>query len=253
IAESAIAVVMIEGVGAVSGYVNVLESIVVIIPHRHSHVVVILRHSTDTGFFRDIGESAVGVLTVEPVPELWIGFVGQLAIRHGIVDFGAIGKEDVQPSVVVVIKKSDTSSHRLDQVLITGCRVLLLKLDFSSFGDISELHLLNWRGSQCAREHDAGRDCGPNLRSVPHGWPKALQLMASPFWRHALRPPFDFYQGARLEARRNRPLSAASLANAMADFDFSAASSSEPQKRRKFSFYRLLESRFVSGHAWSWR
>src|SRR5581483_5816599 len=113
--------------------------------------VVILRHSTDTGFFRDIGESAVGVLTVEPVPELWIGFVGQLAIRHGIVDFGAIGKEDVQPSVVVVIKKSDTSSHRLDQVLITGCRVLLLKLDFSGFGDVSELHLLHWLPRQFRR------------------------------------------------------------------------------------------------------
>ena len=145
---------MVERVAAVAGDVDIFEAVVVVVADRHAHAVVVLRHSGEAGLFRDIGERAVGVLVIEPVPELAVGLVGQFAIRHGIVDLGAVGEEDVQPSVVVVVEQSDAASHGLDQILVRGGGVFVLEVDPGGLGDVGELHV----GRGCSAHQAANQD-----------------------------------------------------------------------------------------------
>ena len=120
---------MVERVAAVAGYVDIFEAVVVVVADCHAHAVVVLWHSGEAGLFRHIGKRAIGVLMIEPVPELAVGLVGQFAVRHRIVDLSAVGEEDVQPSVVVVIEQRDAAAHGLHQVLIRGGGVFVLEVD----------------------------------------------------------------------------------------------------------------------------
>src|SRR6266480_332623 len=62
--------------------------------------------SDNSGAFRYVSERAVGVLIIEPVPEPAIGLVRKLAVRHRIVDLRAVGEEDVQPPIVVIVQRA---------------------------------------------------------------------------------------------------------------------------------------------------
>src|SRR5689334_6046116 len=95
IRERAVSVVMIERVAAVTRYINIFKAVVIVIAYRYAHIVVVLWHSSETRLFRDIGKRAIGILMIKPVPELAVGLVGQFVIRHGVVDLGTVGEEDV--------------------------------------------------------------------------------------------------------------------------------------------------------------
>src|SRR5882762_3417993 len=140
VGERAISVVVVQRVAAVVGHVDIFEAVVVIVAHGDAHSVVVLRHSGEARLFRDVGKRAVGVLVIEPVRELPVGLVGELAVRHGIVDLCAIDKEDVEPSIVVVIQQCYAASHGLDQVLVRGRGVFVFEIDSRGLGDVRELH-----------------------------------------------------------------------------------------------------------------
>ena len=94
---------MVERVPSIACHVDVFETIIVVVTHRHTHRIVALRHPSEAGFFRHIRECAVGVLMIKPVPKPAIGLVRKLAVRHRIVDLRAVGEEDVQPPIVVIV------------------------------------------------------------------------------------------------------------------------------------------------------
>ena len=59
IGKGPISIVVIKGVATIAGYVNVLESVVVIVTDCNPHAVVILRHSGQAGPLGHVGEGAI--------------------------------------------------------------------------------------------------------------------------------------------------------------------------------------------------
>src|SRR5207302_489908 len=64
IGKRPIAIVVVERVAPIAGYVNVFEAVVVIVAYRDPHAVVILRHSGQTGLLGDVGEGAIRILVI---------------------------------------------------------------------------------------------------------------------------------------------------------------------------------------------
>jgi len=95
VGERAVPIVMVEHVPSIACHVDVFETIIVVVTHRHTHRIVVLRRPSEAGFFRHVRECAIGVLMIKPVPKPAIGLVRKLAVRHRIVDLRAVGEEDV--------------------------------------------------------------------------------------------------------------------------------------------------------------
>src|SRR5262249_23942931 len=120
IGKGSVAIIVIQGISAVAGYIDILEAVIVVVADRHSHAVEVLGHSAEPGFPGNIAESAIRILVVQTIPEFRIRFVRHLAVGHGIVNASAVDKEEVQPSIVVIVQQSDPAPHGLDQVLVSG-------------------------------------------------------------------------------------------------------------------------------------
>ena len=146
---------MVERVTAKAGYVDIFEAVVVVVAHGHPHIVVVLRHPGEAGLFRDIGKRAIGILMIEPIPELAVGLVRQLVIRHGIVDLGAIREEDIEAAVVVVIEESYAAAHGFYQVLVRGGGAFVLEIDLDGLGNVGKLHVRRGCGAHQAEEQSA--------------------------------------------------------------------------------------------------
>src|SRR6185295_4995664 len=129
VTEGAVAVVAVEGVATVTGDVEVLEAVVVVVARGHAHAVDVLRHSREPRPLRDVLESVVRLLVVEPAPESPVGPVRPRGGRHGIVELRAVREEYVEPADVVVVEDGHASAHRLQQVLARGGGVLVLEVD----------------------------------------------------------------------------------------------------------------------------
>ena len=84
---------------------------------------------------------------IQTVPELAVRLVGKFAVRHWIFDLRPIGKEDIQPTIVVIIEHSNSAPHRLYQVLVRSGRVFVLEINFDELADIRKLHVCSGRGA----------------------------------------------------------------------------------------------------------
>src|SRR5260370_27661620 len=84
-----------------AGDVEINESVVVIVACRYSHRIT---DALQAGFLSYIGKGAVPVVVEEPVRVTGIAFFEG---RDG----RAIGKEDVQPTVIVVVEERYSASH----------------------------------------------------------------------------------------------------------------------------------------------
>ena len=158
VGERAVPIVMVERVPSIACHVDVFETIIVVVTHRHTHRIVALRHPSEAGFFRHIRECAVGVLMIKPVPKPAIGLVRKLAVRHRIVDLRAVGEEDVQPPIVVIVQEGHASSHSFHQVFVGSCGVFVLEIDVRGPSDIGELHVRTGCGRGHTEEKPKGHD-----------------------------------------------------------------------------------------------
>ena len=78
VGERAVPIVMVEHVPSIACHVDVFETIIVVVTHRHTHRIVVLRRPSEAGFFRHVRECAIGVLMIKPVPKPAIGLVRKL-------------------------------------------------------------------------------------------------------------------------------------------------------------------------------
>src|SRR5437762_2717562 len=114
IRKSAIAVVMVKDALLVAGDEDVLVSVAVIIPNRHTHCEKVGR---DSGLLRDVRESAVAIVAVE----------GVMVRSLRVVDrrFPGVHEQQVHVAVIVVIKDGHTGRLSLGQeVLLRLCVVM---------------------------------------------------------------------------------------------------------------------------------
>src|SRR5437867_3240911 len=87
---------------------QVVVAVVVIIANADAGLPAGARQS---GFFADVGKCAVAVVLVEMRS-------GRFSRLPASVELGAIGQVDVEPSVIVVIKKGQAASLGLDDVAL---------------------------------------------------------------------------------------------------------------------------------------
>src|SRR5690348_10635386 len=113
VCECPITVVVIQDVSPQIGDIDIRATIIVVVADGDSHAVESAQHSS---LLRDIGECAVAVVPVEPIPELRVGLVRFATSRHRVLKLRAIHEVNVQPAVSVEIEERDSSNHRLNQV-----------------------------------------------------------------------------------------------------------------------------------------
>ena len=128
VGKRAIAIVVQQLVTVHAGNVQIDKSIVVIIPSSDSHGIPNAFHSRLLGHIR---KGTIAIVAIKAVP---VARVGLLKRRNGC----AIGKENVQQAVVVVVKHRNPAQHRFDRVALGGNAVLKLKSDTGTFDQIFE-------------------------------------------------------------------------------------------------------------------
>src|SRR5262245_30789955 len=119
IGECAISVISVQYIPSVVGYIKISESIVVVIADGNTHSIIV-PGVTQTGGRCHIGKTSILVLAIEPIPKCRFtsGEIGRGLYR--VVQFSAIHEDDIDQSIIVVIKQCNPASHRFDQIFLRG-------------------------------------------------------------------------------------------------------------------------------------
>ena len=131
-----VAIVVIKRTASVSGYIEVFESVVIVVANRDPGGIA---ESGKARMLRDIFEGSIRFLVIEPVPVLRSVFLGNRALRSRIVEPRAIGEKDIQAAIVIVIEQGHARSHRLQKVFLVGWRSLLPEVNAKFFRDIDKM------------------------------------------------------------------------------------------------------------------
>lgn len=77
-------------------------------------------------------------MVIEPIPIVGAGLLRDGPLRGGILERGAIHKENVESTVVVVVKKSDACTHGFWQIVLRGVGRQVIEVNPERRGDIDE-------------------------------------------------------------------------------------------------------------------
>ena len=110
---------MIQGVSVDAGYKNVFVAVVIVVADGHSDVIT---RTGEPGFFGYVLEVAVAIVFKETIRVLR----GTLA--KGL-DVGAVGEENIQLAIIVVVKNGDPAGHGLGRVTLRSFVGFELKSD----------------------------------------------------------------------------------------------------------------------------
>src|ERR1043166_1632816 len=114
IGERAVAVVVIKNRVAVGGHEDIGEAVVVIVGDRYAHAESAAGYARGFGH---VGERAVAIVLVERV--------ANRLFRLEEIAWPAIDQVDVHPTVVVVVQECAAGAHRLRQVMLGRCGVVV--------------------------------------------------------------------------------------------------------------------------------
>ena len=115
---------MIQNVLAITRDVQIRVAVIVIVADRRSHSVVGVSGIRQTGCLRNVGEAAVAVLPVKPIPVPRIMTIEVFRRGHGARQAAAIHEKNVQQAVIVIVEQGYSSGHGFDQVLLRCGRIL---------------------------------------------------------------------------------------------------------------------------------
>jgi len=124
IGERAISIIVVELVTAICSHVEIFAAIIVVIACGYSHAVAC---ALQTRFLGYIFEASIGLLMVQTIPVLRACLLRDRSLRRRITERRAIHKEQIEPSVVVVVKQGNAGAHRLDKIFFRSVRSLMLK------------------------------------------------------------------------------------------------------------------------------
>ena len=116
-------IIFVKSAAAVGGDENIGPAVVIIISHGHSHAEGGPAH---TGFFGDVGESAITIVLVE-------GVTDGLS-RFPEIAGAAVDQENVHPAVVVEIKKGAAGAESFRQIAAGRHRILVHPLNAAGRG-----------------------------------------------------------------------------------------------------------------------
>src|ERR1700722_754806 len=104
VSEGPIAVVVVKKVSPEICDVDVGEPIVIVVSDSDSHAVVCVASVLQSGLHRDVGEGAVFVLTVEPIPVGGIVAIKVHRTEQRISNMTCVYEKNVQKPIIVVVE-----------------------------------------------------------------------------------------------------------------------------------------------------
>ena len=99
---------MIENVSAVACDVKINEAVRVIICCGDAHRVALTFHSGACGH---ILKRSISLLMIETIPEFRVALIRVSTLRHRVIEPRAVGEEEIEPPVVVIIEDADATAH----------------------------------------------------------------------------------------------------------------------------------------------
>src|SRR5579863_1960264 len=114
--KSAVTIIVVENIFSEVGHVYVGESVVVVIAHRNAHSVVRITSVGQAGPYGDVGEAAILILAIEPVPVSGILAIEADGAAWRLLQVPGIHQKNIEQSVVVVIQQRHASRHGLDEI-----------------------------------------------------------------------------------------------------------------------------------------
>ena len=142
VGESAVAVVVIQDVGAELRDVEIGEAVVVVVAPDAAEAVVCAGDACGVG---DIGEGAVGVVAIESV------FDGDVAV----VAITAVDEVDVLPAVVVEVGDADAGAEFFE---IDGDAVVTFEVGEVDAGAVRDVSELGWGSRGRSLRRSGNRD-----------------------------------------------------------------------------------------------
>ena len=124
IGKGSVAIVVVQDIFSIARHEEVSKTIVIIVSDCHTHAVIARTCSRQACGFGDVGEAAVLVLAVEPVPIAGVGAIEFLRELHGTCQMAAVDQKDVEQAVVIVVEQGHTPGHGLDEVFFGSGRIL---------------------------------------------------------------------------------------------------------------------------------
>ena len=117
IRECAVTVVLQQRIGAQAGEIDVGPAVIVDVAGRHTHSV---RTRDQSCAFGDVGESdrprpirtQLKIVSVQPI----LGVLALVALAEHLT----LNRVDIQVTIVIEVEQSDTWSHDLREVVLTG-------------------------------------------------------------------------------------------------------------------------------------
>ena len=101
---------MIERVSKDAADEDVLISVIIVVANGNRGIVT---GACESRFFSHVGKCSIAIISEQPVRVFWRGLFQAR-------DIGAVGEENVQISVIVIVEDGNTSSHRLRDVPLRG-------------------------------------------------------------------------------------------------------------------------------------
>ena len=135
LAESAVALVVIELVAPVIRDVEVRVSVIVVIAHGHTQPVAGSLHSRFRGH---VFEAPLADVAVQPIPESRLGFIDARVIVRHFPKRRSVHQENVQQAIGIVVEKRTASGHCLDEIALLGGRMVQQEVDARCFHAISK-------------------------------------------------------------------------------------------------------------------
>src|SRR5271156_441366 len=129
VGKGAVVIIVVEAVLAEIRNVDVGPAIVIVIANHGAKAPALVG---DSGLVGDVGKGAV-VIVVEQHGPRW----SFLALQRG--KRGPVHQIDVEPSVIVIVEKSNARSGRLENRVLLGTARLVMKLiEAGGVGNVSE-------------------------------------------------------------------------------------------------------------------
>src|ERR1700722_14502317 len=136
VSKSAVANVVVELVATVRGPIQIFEAVVIVVTDGDSHSV---SHTLKPGFFRHIFERSICFLMKKTVPIFWTGFLRNRSLECRVCDRRTIDKENVEASIIIIVKESDSAAHRFRQIVFCAMRRLVLEMNTGLFSDVPKI------------------------------------------------------------------------------------------------------------------
>src|SRR5580704_3194333 len=108
ICEGAITIVAVKFIAAVSRYVEILKTVVIVIANSNAHSIA---GSLQASLHGHILKRSVRLLAVKSVPILRISFLRNGPFRSGVSERRSIDDKDVKASIVVIVEQRNSCTH----------------------------------------------------------------------------------------------------------------------------------------------